>query len=315
METSRIVASDIMTTRLTTTSPENHILNAIDQIVDHGVSGLPVIDHNHSFVGQFSERSGISALDLTKDSLSQSDEADPLDRLVIAADIMKQPELVLNSGEDVFQSIDRLLHHHVSGAAVVDFNGVVQGTFSEQSAMRVFIGLCWEQMPSSQVSAWLDRNPVRCIEESTPLSTIFQIFQENSFRRLLVVRDNKLVGEITRRDALVAAVDISRGPLMSSRDVKGAEQLGFKTHVDFWMKTEVPTITESVDVLTIAQMFIHSSARQLPVLENMLLTGQVSRSDLLRAVQKFLPEYKQSAGAQPLYLSTVRARQSVSMLN
>jgi CBS domain-containing protein len=311
MKTSRIVASEIMTHSLATTTPEQHVLDAIDELIRHRVSGLPVLNQHHDFVGQFSERTGIAALDLAKPHWNSTSSMN----LLIAADIMKKPELVLFADDDVFASMNRLVQSSVSGATVLDNNHNVLGVFSEQSAMKVFIGLCWEQLPSSKVRAWLDGDLSRQIPEATPLADILQIFQDTSFRRLLVVREGKLVGEVTRRDALEAAVESSRTPLMASRKTGGGDQLGMKTDVDVWMHREVPTITENVDVLTIAQMFIHSSARQLPVLESMRLRGQVSRSDLLRAVLRYLPEPRRSGtGAQPLYLSTVRTRQTVAAL-
>ena len=81
------------------------------------------------------------------------------------------------------------------------------------------------------------------------------------------------------------------------------------------MEREIPTIGPMADVLTIAQLFIHSAARQLPVLENMKITGQVSRSDLLRAVERFFPRAEVSQGAQSLYISSVRSREEVAALS
>ena len=82
------------------------------------------------------------------------------------------------------------------------------------------------------------------------------------------------------------------------------------------MDREIPTIGPQADVLTTAQMFIHSSARQLPVVDNMQLAGQISRSDLLRAVERFFPKPQETAqGAQSLYLSSVRTRDEISALS
>ena len=68
------------------------------------------------------------------------------------------------------------------------------------------------------------------------------------------------------------------------------------------------------DVLVIAQRFQRSPARQIPVVHEERLEGQISRSDLLRAVQRCFPEAKESRSMQPLYLSSVNKRDAGAVL-
>jgi len=316
MDTSKITASEIMTRGLATVTPEQHVLDAIDCMVAKRISGMPVLAGGAHFVGQFSERTAIDAMDLAD---ANGDDG-PLDaktclRLLIAADVMKAPKVLLQPDQDVFDSVDLLLRAKASGAPVVTPDRTLLGVFSEKSAMQVFIGLCWEQLPSSKVTAWMERDGERRIQEGTSMIDVLDRFQHSSMRRLMVVRDGKLVGEITRRDALVAAVECSRTPLAASK--KQADGHGaLKTSVKSWMNREVPFISPHVDVLTIAQMFIHSSARQLPVLDGTRLVGQISRSDLLRAVQRHFPApVAPGTGPQPLYLSSVREDRELAMLS
>ncbi len=317
MDTSRITAAEIMTRSIATTTPKQHVLDAIDRMVAKRISGMPVLADGGKFVGQFSERTAISALDLA----DANGDGGPLDaktclRLLVAADVMNPPRVRLQPDQDVFDSVALLLGAHASGAPVVTPDGTLLGVFSEQSAMRVFIGLCWEQMPSSNVTAWMERDCQRSIEEGTSMIDVLDRFQHSSMRRLMVVRAGKLVGEVTRRDALVAAVECSRTPLTASRKLQPGQQPELKTCVESWMNGDVPSISPCVDVLTIAQMFLHSAARQLPVLDNTQLVGQISRSDLLRAVQRHFPApVAPCTGPQPLYLSSVREDRELAMLS
>lgn len=41
MDTSTVTAAEIMTDRLSTTSPATHVRDAISLLISHGVSGLP----------------------------------------------------------------------------------------------------------------------------------------------------------------------------------------------------------------------------------------------------------------------------------
>ncbi|APZ92390.1 CBS domain-containing protein [Fuerstiella marisgermanici] len=313
MQKPTITAADIMTRHLAITTPETHVMQAIERLIAQRVSGLPVIDAGGRFVGRFSERTAIAALDLG--FVEKNRRAMDQLRQVTAADIMDRAGAVLSADQDVFESASELITRRVSGAPVIDEDGTLLGVFSEQSAMHVFIGLCWEQLPSSRVSAWLDRHDDRRIAEDTGLDEILQRFQDTPYRRLMVLHGPKLVGQITRRDALAAALQHSREPLAASMQVPGENQLGVKTIVVSWMQREAESVAHDADVLAIARLFLRSEARQLPVLDGDRLDGQISRSDLLRAVQRFFPgTVSDDAGAQPLYLSSVNKRDAHAVM-
>lgn len=58
----QITATDIMTTRLVTLTPEMDAFDAIDRLLANGISGAPVVDSTGHFLGVFSERSAIQML-------------------------------------------------------------------------------------------------------------------------------------------------------------------------------------------------------------------------------------------------------------
>ncbi|MCP4858280.1 MAG: CBS domain-containing protein [Fuerstiella sp.] len=313
MDTTTITAEEIMTTRLAVTSPETHLATATEELIKRRVSGLPVVDAAGNFVGRFSERSAIVALGLgTTDD--DSEVARQLGK-ICAADLMNRRSLVLDSRQDVFHSIKLLLDRKVSGASVVDADGTLRGVFSEKSAMRVFIGLCWEQLPSSEITAWAVRAEERQITEETRLNEILNRFHNTHYRRLMVLRGDKLVGEVTRRDALQAALKIRR-ELSTTAEPESAEpSTGLKTNVESWMYRENTGVRRSDDVLAIAQRFQRSPGRQIPVVHEDRLEGQISRSDLLRAVQRCFPEETTSSHRmQPLYLSSVNKRDAGAVM-
>ncbi len=313
MQMPTITAADIMTRHLAITTPETHVMQGIERLIAQRVSGLPVIDAGGHFVGRFSERTAIAALDL--ECIRKHSRAAQQLQNIKAADIMDRNGPVLTATQDVFESAGELVARRVSGAPVIDSDGSLVGVFSEQSAMHVFIGLCWEQLPSSEVSAWLDRHEDRQIVEDTGLDEILERFQDTKYRRLMVLHGPKLVGQITRRDALQAALENSREPLAASMQVPGDNQLGLKTIVASWMQREAESVDESADVLAIARLFLRTEARQLPVLDGDRLEGQISRSDLLRAIQRFFPgTVNEECGAQPLYLSSVNKRDAHAVM-
>jgi predicted transcriptional regulator len=312
MDTTTITAEEIMTRKLAVTSPDTELSKATEELITRRVSGLPVVDASGDFVGRFSERTAIVALDLgTVDD--DSDVARQLKK-ICAADLMSRRSLVLTSKQDVFQSIKLLLDQKVSGASVVDEDGTLRGVFSEKSAMRVFIGLCWEQLPSSDITAWVVRAEERQITEDTRLDEILDRFHNTHYRRLMVLRGDKLVGEVTRRDALQAALNISRELSTTSESPTAESSTSSRAKVESCMYRETSGVRRQDDVLVIAQRFQRSPARQIPVVHEGRLEGQISRSDLLRAVQRSFPEETESHSMQPLYLSSVNKRDAGAVM-
>jgi CBS domain-containing protein len=80
------------------------------------------------------------------------------------------------------------------------------------------------------------------------------------------------------------------------------------------METDVHTIDEDADFLTIAQIFLQSNRRRLPVLRDGRLVGQVSRRDLLAAVLAMLGAERHSEQVA-LYLSAVMDPNTRPLLN
>lgn len=59
-------------------------------------------------------------------------------------------------------------------------------------------------------------------------------------------------------------------------------------NVGDFMTTNVDTVTANTDIIAVAEQFIHRGRRRIPVVEDGKLIGQVSRKDILRAVNDFI---------------------------
>lgn len=126
----------------------------------------------------------------------------------LARDIMVTKLVTLSPHMDVFDAIAVLLKNRISGAPVIDRDGTLLGVFSEKCCMSVLVEAAYDQLPTTEVAAFMDANP-RTITEDADLLTIAQIFLNTNYRRLPVLRDDKLVGQISRRDVLAAAHKLS----------------------------------------------------------------------------------------------------------
>ena len=124
-----------------------------------------------------------------------------------ARDIMVTKLITLSPDMKLLDAAKRLFKNSISGAPVVDQSGNLIGVFSEKDVMSALINAVYNEFPSVEVSSYMSRN-LQTITENADLLTIAQIFQRNDFRRLPVVRDQKLVGQISRRDVMESVVNL-----------------------------------------------------------------------------------------------------------
>ena len=92
----------------------------------------------------------------------------------------------------------------ISGAPVVDGSGKYLGVFADKCSMQVIMDAAYEQLPSSEVRLFMDTG-AQTIEPDTHLLSIAQIFLLTPYRRLPVLENGELVGQVSRRDVLKAA--------------------------------------------------------------------------------------------------------------
>jgi CBS domain-containing protein len=84
-------------------------------------------------------------------------------------------------------------------------------------------------------------------------------------------KEGKLVGMFSERDCLSVA-------LVASQDSCIAGPVGQ------FMSTKVVTVDPEMNLLQLATMFVNTPYRRYPVIEDDKLIGQISRSDVMRAI-------------------------------
>ena len=223
----------------------------------------------------------------------------------------------LSPETDAIEATAMLLEHRFSGASVVDEDGKFLGVFSERYIMQLLINSAYEQVPSPRVDAFMNTDRGRLIEETTDLLEVARIFLDTYYRRLPVLKDGKLIGQISRRDVLSAEHHLARFVKGRWRSLLDDYRLGRilaglwpsggalpSTPISDVMDTSAETIEENLDLLAIARLFLDSNRRRLPVLREGKLVGQISRRDLLLEVLDLLSEHPHRE--QPgLFLSAV----------
>lgn len=294
-----------MVTRLLTLPPEADVFEGVARLLRDNVTGAPVVDQNGLYQGIFSERCCLDVLMATAGTTGVG----PGVQLPRARDIMPTQLLTFTPDVDVFDAIGLLLKRRISGASVLDEQGRFLGIFSENTSMSVLLDAVHQQMPAARVGAFLDPDLGRTIDEDKDLLALAQMFLDTRYRRLPVLRDGKLVGQISRRDVLRAAYSLSASrsswPDLWRSWFGEPNRASEGQRVSTYMDAAAPTISEGTDVLGIAQNFRQTSARRLPVIRDGKLLGQVSRRDLLESIHDLIEVSSDRQENSLLYLSSL----------
>ncbi len=311
------LARDIMVTRLVTLRPEMHVFDGIAHLLRHNITGAPVVDSERNYQGVFSEKCCMSVLTLTARSACGGEKR--LARCLHAKDFMATRLVTLSPEMDVFEAIGMLLKNRISGAPVVDRQRNFLGIFSEKTSMQVLISAAYDQLPTCRVEAFMNKDPQRVIDEEASLLAIAQIFLDTPYRRLEVLRDGRLLGQISRRDVLQAEHHLAmyvhdhddklaRDSWMihlSDSEVQSQQQPLPSPEVSSFMDQQASTTTEETDFLQIARIFLDTPYRRLPVLREGKLVGQISRRDVLKKAHDLMWIAPKKDDSSLLYLSSL----------
>jgi CBS domain-containing protein len=121
-----------------------------------------------------------------------------------AADLMTRDLITFRPDQEIRTAIDLLLRHRISGGPVVADGRRLLGTLSEGDCLRAISAGSYDGEPvkgECLVGDLMNQAPLT-IAPSTDIYTITQTFVKNDVRRLPVVDDGKVVGQVSRRDVL-----------------------------------------------------------------------------------------------------------------
>ena len=160
-----------------------------------------------------------------------------------ACQVMTSPTITISPGANVRQAIRTMLDNHVSGLPVVDENGRLLGVVSEGDLLRraeigterhrpkwleFLLGpgrgaVDYVHSHSRRITDVMTEDPV-AVDEHASLEEVVALMEKNGIKRVPVLRDNAVVGIVTRADLLRAFVDATEeqasGAGRSDDDIK-----------------------------------------------------------------------------------------------
>ena len=107
---------------------------------------------------------------------------------------------------EILHAMEVLLEKRISGAPVVDPDGVMVGVLSKKDCLRAALNATYYQEWGSPVAGFMS-TVVESLYADMDLVTAAERFLASSFRRFPVLQDGNLVGQISRADVLRALVE------------------------------------------------------------------------------------------------------------
>jgi CBS domain-containing protein len=125
-----------------------------------------------------------------------------------AGDIMTKKLITFTPETQVLNAINTLISYRISGAPVLDEEGNLMGMLSEIDCMETYVQSAYHNEMGGLVKDFMSTE-VKTISSSMGIVDLAEYFLETHFRRLPVVDNGKLVGQISRRDVLRAIQKLS----------------------------------------------------------------------------------------------------------
>ena len=146
-----------------------------------------------------------------------------------AKDVMTRDLIAVTPDATVLQAARLMLQHHISGLPVVDASGKLVGILSEGDFLRRR-----ETATQRRRSRWLEflmgpgkiaseytqshgskvaevmTSDVRTVGEDTDLEKIVELMEKHRIKRVPVIRDDRIVGIVTRSNLMHAMVSMAR---------------------------------------------------------------------------------------------------------
>ena len=126
----------------------------------------------------------------------------------LVRDYMAGKLVTFKPDTDVLDAIHELIHHRIAGAPVVDDQGELVGMLSELDCMKIALNAGYYGDRGGPVSEFMTPD-VETVDADMNIIDLAQRFLHSKFRRFPVMHENRLVGQISRRDVLRALEALS----------------------------------------------------------------------------------------------------------
>ena len=129
---------------------------------------------------------------------------------ILVADYMSRKLVTFSPDQSILDVMEAFAKHKISGGPVLDDNGFLVGIVSEADCMKQISESRYFNQPilDKSVERFMSKE-VETIDHDMSIFDAAGIFDKHNRRRLPVMKDGLLVGQISRKDVVIAALKLS----------------------------------------------------------------------------------------------------------
>jgi CBS domain-containing protein len=121
----------------------------------------------------------------------------------LVKDYMARTLVTFKPDTDVLDAVHELVRHGIAGAPVVDDAGELLGMLSELDCLKIALHAGYHGDWGGPIADYMSHS-VATVDAEMSIIDLAQKFIDTRFRRFPVMHENRLVGQISRRDVLRA---------------------------------------------------------------------------------------------------------------
>ena len=132
-----------------------------------------------------------------------------ISKSLVVKDYMARTLVTFKPDTDVLDAVHVLVEKRIAGAPVVDDAGNLVGMLSELDCLKVALHAGYHGDWGGPVADYMS-NGVETVDGEMSIIDLAQTFLDTKFRRFPVVKRNRLIGQIRRRDVLRALEHLAK---------------------------------------------------------------------------------------------------------
>lgn len=132
--------------------------------------------------------------------------------------VMKTHVVKVKKDTPVYEAIELLLNNNITGLPVVDDNDHLVGIITEKDVIKLLYANIKDD---STVEQFMTKDVIM-FNENDNLTDVTECFIRNNFRRVPIIRDNKVVGILSKKDIIAYILKIKK---------VGSLEMALQTHL------------------------------------------------------------------------------------
>jgi predicted transcriptional regulator len=129
---------------------------------------------------------------------------------ILVTDYMTKKLVTFTAEQSILEVMEQFTKYNISGGPVLDSNGFLVGIISEADCMKQISESRYFNQPilDKSVENFMTKD-VDTIPHDMSIFDVAGVFHKNNRRRLPVMENGLLIGQISRKDIVIAALKLS----------------------------------------------------------------------------------------------------------